>query len=291
MLNILITGGNGQLGLALTEVLGKENRVIALGKEDLDVTNLLMAEKKILELKPDIVIHCGAMTDVDRCEIDPGLAFRVNAYGAQNVAIASSLIEAKVVYISTNFVFNGKSTRPYKEGDKTDPVNIYGLSKLLGEKFIRNVLKRYFIIRTGWLYGKGKNNFVDKIIPLTEKKKHLKVVRDQVGTPTLTTDLALVINKIIQTDLYGIYHITNGGYCNRYQWVEEIIHLMGAEADLIVASKDDFSNPAVRPEYAVLDNRLVKERFGIELRDWREGLKDYLSNIDVVRKDVRQASL
>ncbi len=274
-MRILITGGKGQAGFALTKILSRDHQITAPGRDELDVTDLIQVERFVLDISPDLIIHCGALTDVDRCELEPDLAFRVNADGTRNMAAVSLMSGAKLVYISTNFVFDGSKREPYREEDFTSPVNIYGFSKLKGEKFVKDILERYFIVRTSWLYGGGSGNFVKKITALIEKRQKLQIVDDQIATPTFVQDLARAIGKLIKTDLYGTYHITNKGCCSRFEWVAEITKLLELDVELEAVKSDFFSNPARRPESAVLSNRLLKEKTGLELRSWQEALKEH----------------
>ncbi|MGL5381175.1 dTDP-4-dehydrorhamnose reductase, partial [Clostridium sp.] len=208
-MKILITGCQGQLGKALSDLLSLESKYTIVGTDvdTLDICNGVEVSDYIRENKFDVVINCAAYTKVDLCETNSSLAFNVNSIGAKNVAIACEEIGAKVVYISTDYVFDGEKTEPYIESDTTGPESIYGITKSLGEFYTRNFSTKYFIVRTAWLYGEGPN-FVRTMLSLSENKSSINVVNDQFGSPTSTVDLALCIKSLIETDNYGTYHGT-----------------------------------------------------------------------------------
>jgi dTDP-4-dehydrorhamnose reductase len=280
---ILITGGKGQLGRALEDTLSSRYQIYAPAKEKLDVSEPLKLEHVVQNYKPDVIIHTAALTNVDKCETEAERAIQINTYGTQNIATAALISKAKLVYISTNFIFNGIGRIPYKEDNLPDPVNIYGFSKLAGEKLIKEILGSYFIVRTSWLYGPGKNNFVDRIVAMAEERNELNVVGDQYSTPTYTYDLAQAISNIISTEFYGTYHISNKGFCSRYEWVKEIFDFLGYRMKIRRVNSSSFSNSARRPEFAVLDNTTYKNVAGMELRDWRDALHSYLSHLQLKR--------
>ena len=200
-----------------------------------DITKKIEVSRIIVREKPDIVIHTAAMTDVDGCELDPKKAYKINSEGTRNITKACKIVDAALIYISTDFVFDGKKKRPYKESDKTHPLGIYADSKLKGEKTVKKILKKYFILRTSWLYGKHGKNFVDTIIAKARSEKILKVVNDQVGSPTYTKDLAKAIHVVIARPAsqaeailntqYGIYHVSNSGSVSWYDYAKEILKL------------------------------------------------------------------
>jgi dTDP-4-dehydrorhamnose reductase len=247
----------------------------------------------IKKARPDIVIHAAAMTDVDGCELDSKKAYKINAEGAKNVALACRSAGAALIYISTDFVFDGKKKSAYKETDKTNPLSIYGDSKLKGELAVKKALKRYFILRTSWLYGRNGKNFVDTIITKAKSEKLLKVVDDQVGSPTYTKDLAKAIHALLQriqprpghpAGLYrpglgigfGVYHVSNSGAVSWFNYAREILKLAGSGTKVIPISSKELARPANRPAMSVLDNTKFVKLTGYKMRSWQKALKDYV---------------
>lgn len=223
-MKILITGSKGQLGLELTRQLtgNKEYELILTDREELNIVDIDNVNEVILSNKPDVVINCAAHTAVDLCETDIENAYKINAIGPRNLAIACEKIGAKFVQVSTDYVFDGKGKRPYREDDGTCPNSIYGTSKLMGENFTKEFCSKYFIVRTAWLYGEG-NNFVRTMIKLSETNKELNVVNDQFGSPTSTVDLAKAIINLIHTEHYGTYHGTCEGQCSWYDFAKKYL--------------------------------------------------------------------
>ena len=236
------------------------------------------------EVKPEIVIHAAAMTDVDGCELDKDKAYNINAVGTRNVASACAKVGATLIYLSTDFIFDGKKEAPYKENDKPNPINIYGDSKLMGEEEAIKNLKKYFIIRTCWLYGAHGENFVDTIIAKAKTENILKVVDDQVGSPTYTKDLAkamrALLSKILGNGLrdtgYGIYHISNSGSISWYEYAKEILRFAGSKTEIIPITTEELDRPAKRPAMSVLDNSKFFKFTGYRMRNWKRALKEYI---------------
>lgn len=277
-MKVLITGAGGQLGLEIIDQLEKQREVYKLVKADrsgLDITNLDEVYEKISLEKPDVVINCAAHTAVDLCEKDIDSAYKVNAIGPRNLAITCEKIGAKFVQVSTDYVFDGKSTRPYKEDDITCPNSIYGKSKLMGEKFTKEFCSKYFIVRTAWLYGNG-NNFVKTMLKLSENNKELNVVNDQYGSPTSTVDLAKAIIDLINTEYYGTYHGTCEGQCSWYDFAKKIFEINNIDIKVNPVTSEEFKRPAPRPEYSVLDNFMFKLVGLNSFRNWEDALKEYL---------------
>ncbi len=285
MPRIIVTGAGGMLGRDLLSALSGCD-VYGLTHSDLDITNVNLVARVFDDMRPDIVIHSAAYTDVDGCELDPDKAYRVNALGTRNVTVAANRVKCVMVYISTDYVFDGTKDSPYVEWDEPNPLNAYGMSKLLGEEFVRELSDRFYIVRTSWLYGRGGKNFVDTILKKAETEKSLRVVDDQRGSPTYTKDLAskiievIGLNKGLQmagrvagvSQRYGIYHITNSGYCSWYDLAREIV---GNSIKVIPIKSTEIDRPAKRPKNSVLENRmLLLEGIGT-LRPWKEALKDY----------------
>ena len=250
---LLITGSNGMLGKALVERLSKKYSIKAITREDADITDLNTITKVITKIKPDIVIHTAAYTKVDDCESNSIHAYKVNAIGTRNVAVACQRIDASMVYISTDYVFDGTKNAPYIEFDAANPISIYGKTKLAGEEFVRQILNRFYIVRTSWLYGEGGVNFVDTIINKANTEKELKIVNDQRGSPTYTKDLADKIGEIISRERYGIYHVTNSGSCSWFEFAKKIVDISNiGPIRLIPIKSSELNRLAKRPANSVL---------------------------------------
>ncbi len=266
---ILVTGADGMLGQDLCPILEDEGYdVIETDIKTLDITNPEMIDAVFECEKPDIVIHCAAYTNVDKAEEDIETARLINAKGTENIAKACAKIDSTLVYISTDYVFNGEETKPYLPDDKAKPLNNYGLTKLEGEEAVRKYCKKYFITRTSWLYGIHGKNFVETMISLKDKPE-LKVVDDQTGCPTWTVELANGIVKLLDGAEYGTYHICGSGQTSWYGFAKEIFKLSGLDVNLNPCTTDEYPRAAKRPKYSVLDNNGM-------CRKWESALKDYL---------------
>lgn len=276
---VMVTGHKGQLGQALMELLIPDFRVCGVDLDEMDITVAEEVAGCFYLHQPDIVIHTAAMTDVDGCELDPEAAIRANSLGTQNLVIASEEFNCVFVYLSTDYVFPGNSNRPYFECDPTGPLSWYGKSKLLGEEFVRNMLFRYFIIRTSWLVGEKGRNFVKMILKLAREKDELTVVNDQLGCPTFARDLAKAIRELVDTPYYGTYHVTNSGETTWYDFAIKILAEAGLDTPVRPITTEELNRPAPRPFYSVLSGLLFKERGFTPLRSWEEALNEYLKNI------------
>ena len=275
-LKVLVTGARGQLGTDAASILSLEYEVVALGRKDLDIADLDSVMSRVREIKPDIVVNAAAYTHVDGCEENVDLAYRVNAVGPRNLAIACLESNARLVHVSADYVFDGEKGRPYTEFDRTNPLNVYGKSKLAGEELVKEILPRHYIVRTSWLFGEKGNNFVKTMVRLSRKRDSLKVVDDQRGTPTYTRDLVKVIERLIRTDSYGTFHCSNNGECTWYQFAREIFRLMGIEVRVYPVTTEKLARPAARPKFSVLDNYMLRLTIGDSMRSWKEALKEYL---------------
>lgn len=276
-MKIIITGSQGQLGQELVKQLDKkyEYDVIKTDRDTLDITNIENVNTFILERNPDVVINCAAHTAVDLCETDIENAYKINAIGPRNLAIVCEKIGAKLVQVSTDYVFDGNGTRPYREDDINCPNSVYGTSKLMGENFVREFCSKYFIVRTAWLYGEG-NNFVRTMLKLSETNSELNVVNDQIGSPTSTVDLAKAIIDLIHTEHYGIYHGTCEGQCSWYDFAKKIFEIKNIDIKVNPVTSDEFKRPAPRPKYSVLDNFMLKLVGLNSFREWEDSLEEYL---------------
>jgi dTDP-4-dehydrorhamnose reductase len=276
-MRVFITGCKGQLGRALD---GEFAGAVVAGCDlpEVDIVDRDAIRAAIADFRPDVVIHAAAWTDVDGCARDPERAYRVNGIGTQNVALACAASEAAMVYVSTNEVFDGAATAPYHEWDPVHPINAYARSKVAGEWFTRNLLTRFYIARTAWLYAPGGRNFSnpDRIVELAQKHGSLKVVDDEVGNPTFALDLASAIAALIETEAYGVYHLVNAGHCSRFEFVRHVLQLAGlAGVPVEPISLADFDRPSSPPPFAPLHNTAAAAH-GVTLRPWQDAVAAYL---------------
>ncbi|MGG1669713.1 dTDP-4-dehydrorhamnose reductase [Paenibacillus sp. NRS-1783] len=282
-MKVLVTGASGQLGKDVVKVFQEQgHHVLGYDREQLDITNLEQAVKIVGQYQPDAVIHCAAYTAVDAAESDVDGAYQVNAAGTRNMALAAEKAGAKLVYISTDYVFDGTAENPYHEYDNTNPQSIYGKSKRAGEILTQTLSSRYFIVRTSWVYGLHGNNFVKTMLKLGQEKPQLQVVNDQKGSPTYTVDLARFLAELVQTDKYGVYHASNSGACTWYEFTQAILQdaaeILGAQitAKLEPCNTEQFPRPAARPRNSVMEHIAIRTNGLNDLRAWREGLRDFL---------------
>ena len=278
-MKILITGSDGMLGHDLADVLKGKHELILTTSKTLDITDKNHVIDFVSSQKPDMLINAAAYTDVDGCEKNQELAYSVNGEGVRNLAMACKKIGCGLVHISTDYVFSGENTRPWVEDDETGPISVYGKSKLEGEKAICEILEKYFILRTAWLYGVNGRNFPKTMLELSENHSKITVVYDEVGTPTYTLDLAQAISKLIETDCYGIYHLTNSGSCSWCEFARYIFEIAGADVEVVPVTADEFARPAPRPSYSVLENRNWVENGFEPLRNYTEAIKEYIELI------------
>ena len=296
-MRILITGSNGQLGNELQKIVStgkaeigavseeiKNAEVFAMDVDTLDITNLEQVKRVLNEIKPTVVINCAAATNVDGCEANQDLAFKINSLGPRNLAMVCEEIGAKIVQVSTDYVFSGVGEAPLKECDLVAPVSVYGKTKLLGEEFVRDFSTKYYIVRTAWLYGYVGHNFVYTMMKLGKDRDTLNVVNDQLGNPTHANDLAYHILKLIQTEEYGVYHCTGKGECSWYNFASEIMKLSGRNCTVNPCTSEEYKsmypNSADRPAYSSLDNMMLRCTIGDEMRDWKDALKTFMDNVE-----------
>lgn len=291
-MKLLIVGSKGQLGTQIRKII--ENGKSEIGEidkaylkaeinyvdyDELDITNLNEVINFVSSFKPDVIINCAAYTNVDKCESDAGTAFKVNSLGSRNLAIGAEKVNAKVLHVSTDYVFNGQGNIPFKEYDLPSPVSVYGKTKLLGEQYVRENCSRYFIVRTAWLYGYYGKNFVYTIMKAGKEKGHLDVVDDQRGNPTNAEDLAHHILKIALTEEYGIYHCTGTGECSWYDFASEIIKLSKINCTVSPITSDALGRAAKRPAFSSLDNMMLRSTVGDEMRPWQEAIKMFIEKL------------
>lgn len=274
---VLVTGGHGQLGQALQFVEGNYPgiRFYFAGSAEADITDKAKLETLFNAIKPDFCINAAAYTAVDKSESEPEKAESINVIGAKNLAETCSGHQTTLIHISTDFVFDGRQKTPYTEDDATNPQGIYGKTKLDGEKAIRDVGGKYFIIRTAWLYSQFGHNFMKTMLRLATSRDSITVVNDQIGTPTNAVDLAEAIMAIVKSGSrsYGIYHYSNEGTASWYDFAKAIFEANNISIDLKPIATSQFPAQAKRPEYSVLDKSKIKRTFGISIPDWRDSLK------------------
>jgi dTDP-4-dehydrorhamnose reductase len=267
------------LGHDLINALKERHDLIPTTSKTLDITDKKQTIDYIRDKKPDIVINSAAYTDVDGCEENRELAYSVNGEGVRNLALACRDIDCPLVHISTDYVFDGSATEPIREDGEIGPISVYGKSKLEGEEAIQEILDKYFIIRTAWLYGINGRNFPKTMLELAENHPEITVVYDEVGTPTYTPDLAEGISQLIETDYYGIYHLTNSGSCSWCEFARYIFEIAGKDVKVIPVTASEFARPAPRPSYSVLDNSNWIEMGFKPLRSYKDAIKEYIELI------------
>lgn len=271
-MRILITGANGQLGRALQQAL-EEYETLPLAHADLDVSDR-QAVLALADWEPDVIIHAAAMTNVDGCELDPEAAYRVNALGTQHVVLLAQRANAALCYVSTDYVYDGEKETPYWEWDPTNPLNVYGASKLAGEWFVRHLLTRFYIARTAWVYGPGGRNFPRKVLDLAEQHPFLRMVTNEAGHPTYAPHLAQAIARLIRTEAYGIYHLVNEGCATRFEFARAILNAVG-RTDYHLEPTDHYPRPARVPKRAEL-HTFAARQVGVGLPHWQEGLLEWV---------------
>lgn len=276
MLKIWIVGAAGQLGMAINQVLDPlEVEVFNTDQEELDITHT----DEVLNFgeinRPDVIINCAGVVDVELCEANPELAYRVNALGARNLSIVARKVGAKIVQLSTDDVFDGFSKVPYSEFDDTNPKTVYGRSKRAGENYVKEFTHKHFVVRSNWVYGEG-NNFVNNVLATAKEGRELPVASDQFGSPTSAKDLARLILHLIKTNEYGTYHVTCQGVCSRYEFAQEILKLAGMETGLCAVPTAESQLSSARPAYAVLDNFILRIIDLYQMPQWKDSLKEYM---------------
>ncbi|HEY9778098.1 MAG TPA: dTDP-4-dehydrorhamnose reductase [Planktothrix sp.] len=286
-MKLMVTGAGGMLGQALVPCLeSRGHKVASLPKEQLDVTNYQQVVDSVKDQKPDLILHCAAFTKVDQAESEPALAYHINGYGTENLAVACNAINIPMLYISSDYVFDGEQQQPYNPWDATRPLSIYGKSKLAGEKAVQRHLNRFYILRTSWLYGPNGKNFVDTILSMAAEGKTLRVVSDQLGTPTCTLSLSETIADLIPTGRFGVYHASDEGVTSWHGFAQEICKLGGhGSVKVVPIETKDMPRPATRPKYSVMDKTTLVSTIGRELPAWQESLNNYLQ----LRKSMQPA--
>jgi dTDP-4-dehydrorhamnose reductase len=289
-MRVLITGAKGMLAYVLAPVLEPDHQVTGVDLADCDVRDPEAVRRTVGGYRPELVMHLAAYTDVDGCELNGLRAKETNGEGTRNIAQAAKEFGAAVLYVSTDYVFDGHQAEPYGEDAPTNPLNAYGLSKLEGELYLQAILDRYFIVRTSWLYGPMGRNFVGTILELAQHRRELQVVDDQRGSPTYTRHLASKLAQLARTEQYGVYHVSGQGSCTWFEFAQAIVNLAGLTGVRVVpVASSQIARPARRPANSVLENRrLTSGRWGL-IPHWREGLRCYLEELGLCSKPLPPA--
>ena len=278
-MKVLVTGANGQLGYEVINELKKRSiKCIAADREEFDITDFLATQNFIMNCSPDAVIHCGAYTMVEQAEDKSDLCYQVNVIGSENIAKCCKAIKAKMIYISTDYVFDGQKDGYYEVDDTPNPLNIYGKSKLLGELAVKNILNEYFIVRISWGFGVNGNNFVKTMLKLAKERQEICVVRDQIGSPTYMVDLAKLLVDMVKTENYGVYHATNEGECSWATFAEEIFRIARLNVKVHHIKSTDYPTKAQRPLNSKMSKRALTAAGFQSLPGWEDALRRYICN-------------
>ena len=291
-MRVLVTGINGQLGYDVVKELQNRNHTpIGVDREDMDLTSPEQIKECIQNVKPEVIIHCAAYTAVDAAEDNEELCRRVNALAVKDIAECAKELDIPMIYISTDYVFNGKkgietedkmsnkdNYKEYLENDNTNPVNLYGKTKLEGELYVRELLEKHYIVRISWVFGENGNNFIDTMIRLSKDRSELNVIDDQIGSPTYTKDLAPLLVDMIETDKYGTYHATNDGFCSWYEFAREIFNIANIDITVNPIPTSQYPTRAARPINSKMSKQKLIDNGFSTLRSWKDALKDYIRN-------------
>jgi len=280
-MRILVTGSKGQLGRQILALPGNVHEIVGVDLPEVDVADHQQIAAAVAEVQPDVVIHAAANTDVDGCERNPDLGWRNNALATRNVAIACRQLDASLTYISTDFVFDGTKGSSYDEFDTPHPINVYGRTKLAGEYYAAQIAPRFLIVRTAWLFGHHGHNFVEAIVQQARKGDALRVVDDQVGSPTFALHLAGKILQLAERDSLGVCHVTNSGICSWFDFANGILEAADLEAPMERISSSTLQLPAARPSFSALNNLVLRLDGHELLPDWRAALKEYFAGVPV----------
>lgn len=286
-MKVLVTGANGQLGYDVVKELQKQNiECYGASRQDFDIVDFEATENFIKNYMPDAVIHCAAYTAVDKAEDEQGLCYLVNASATENIAEICRKINAKMMYISTDYVFDGAKDGFYEVDDEPNPINVYGKTKLLGEQAVQRILDKYFIVRISWVFGEHGNNFVKTMLRLGKERKEISVVADQYGSPTYTADLAALLVEMIKTDKYGVYHATNEGVCTWAEFAEEIFKIAGMDVKVNYITTAEYPTRAKRPMNSRLSKEKLIEKSYFKLPIYIEALMQYFVVTKIGNKEV-----
>lgn len=282
-MRILVTGVKGQLGYDVMNELAKRGHTgIGVDVEEMDITDAAKVEQVIKESEVEAVIHCAAYTAVDAAEDNAELCHKINAEGTENIAKVCKELDLKMIYISTDYVFNGEGTRPWEPDDEREPLNVYGQAKYEGELAVEKYLEKYYIVRIAWVFGVNGKNFIKTMLNLSETHDELSVVNDQIGSPTYTYDLAKLLVDMVETDKYGRYHATNEGLCTWYEFATEIFRQAGKEITVHPVTSDQFPSKARRPHNSRMSKDKLEANGFDRLPTWLDALNRYLKAIGVI---------
>ncbi|WP_110927012.1 dTDP-4-dehydrorhamnose reductase [Bacillus massiliglaciei] len=280
-MKILVTGGSGQLGYDVLKEGKRKGFIIqAPSSSEFNVTNEEQVHKYITTFQPDVIVHCAAYTAVDQAEDEVEKTYDINVNGTKYIAIAAKEIDAKLIYISTDYVFEGTGDQPYTENDLPNPIGQYGKTKYEGETIVANHLEKYFIVRISWVFGLNGNNFIKTMLRLSETRDVLNVVGDQVGSPTYTADLAYLLLELAQSEIYGIYHATNEGFCSWSEFAEEIFKQAHKEVTVHSITTEEYPTKAARPKNSRLSKNKIEENGFRRLPKWQDALSRYLTELE-----------
>ncbi len=278
-MKILIVGKNGQLGREFVKELSKtKNIVIPLGHEELDIGNIGDVLDVFDRYKPDVVINCAAYNQVDKAEEEYDLAYKTNSIGVKNLAFSSNKYGSFLVHYSTDYVFDGKKENGlYTEVDKPNPLSEYAKSKYLGEVYLKEETEKFLIFRVSWVFGDGKQNFIYKLLKWAENNPYLKVSYDEISIPTYTKTIVNITLKAVEEGLTGLYHLTNSGYCSRFELAKFVFKTLGMTKFIHPVPSEIFNLPAKRPKFSAMDNTLISSILRVEIPNWEEAVSDFLS--------------
>lgn len=280
-MKVLVTGVNGQLGYDVVKELEKKgHQAVGVDRKEMDLTSTQQIKECIENVNPEAIIHCAAYTAVDKAEEEEELCRRVNAIATKEIAENAKVLDVPMIYISTDYVFDGTKDGEYTEEDIPNPINVYGKTKYEGEVYVQELLNKYYIVRISWVFGKNGNNFIDTMLRLSKDREHLNVINDQVGSPTYTKDLSTLLVDMIESDKYGIYHATNEGYCTWYEFANEIFNVSNANIEVNPIVTSEYPTKAKRPMNSKMNKDKLSINGFIKLREWKDALKDYIETIN-----------
>lgn len=280
-MKVLVTGVNGQLGYDVVKELDKRgHQAIGVDRKEMDLTSIEQIKECIKNVNPEAIIHCAAYTAVDKAEDEEELCRRVNAIATKEIAEHAKILDVPMIYISTDYVFDGTKDGEYTEEDIPNPINVYGKTKYEGEVYVQELLEKYYIVRISWVFGENGNNFIDTMLKLSKDREQLNVINDQVGSPTYTKDLATLLVDMIDNNKYGIYHATNEGYCTWYEFANEIFNLSNVSIEVNHILTSEYPTKAKRPMNSKMNKDKLNINGFIKLRAWKDALKDYIETIN-----------
>lgn len=278
-MRVAIIGAKGMLGSELARALSERHSITAWDIDQIDVTDRIASVEKLSDLHPELIVNCAAWVDVDRCDLEPERAWRINAVGAQNLALAAGRLGCALVYFSTDYVFDGTSQTDYDEVSNTNPICHYGRSKLAGEWYTMHLCPKPYIVRTAWLLGHRPNNYVERVLTQAQQNGVVRMAEDQLESPTYTRDLASAVATLIESEAYGLYHVTSLGYCTRVEFARFVLERLGRKERVEIVDARTLKRVAPRPYRTVLNCRLFQLATGHKLLPWQEGVERFLTEM------------